>query len=69
MIYYKIKPKVQYKGNDLDWNKKTSRSTIECKNRNSRPELADKNANISKYNTILVGLPVVSCSKYYFNIS
>ena len=55
---YEIKPKVQYKGNDLDWNKKTSRSTIECKNRNSRPELADKNANISKYNTILVGFPV-----------
>ena len=35
-----------------------SRSTIECKNRKSRPELADKNANISKYNTILVGFPV-----------
>ena len=55
---YEIKPKVQYNGNDLDWNKKTSRSTLECKNRNSRPELADKNANISKYNTILVGFPV-----------
>ena len=35
-----------------------SRSTIECKNRKSRPELADKNANKSKYNTILVGFPV-----------
>ena len=35
-----------------------SRSTIECKNRKSRPELADKNANISKYNTILVGFHV-----------
>ena len=35
-----------------------SRSTIECKNRKSRPELADKNANISKYNTIIVGFPV-----------
>ena len=55
---YEIKPKIPYSGNDLDWNKKNSRSTLECKNRKSRPELADKNANISKYNTILVGFPV-----------
>ena len=55
---YEIKPKVKYTGSDLNWNKKDSRSTIECKNRSSRPELADKNANISKYDTILVGFPV-----------
>ena len=55
---YEIKPKVKYNGRDLDWNNKDSRSTIECKNRSSRPELADKNANISKYDTILVGFPV-----------
>ena len=55
---YEIKPKVKYSGNDLDWNKKDSRSTIECKDRNSRPEMADKNANIANYDTILVGFPV-----------
>ena len=55
---YQIKPKVKYTGRDLDWNKKDSRSTIECKDRNCRPELADKNANIGNYDTILIGFPV-----------
>ena len=35
-----------------------SRTTIECKDRNSRPELADKDANIANYDTILVGFPI-----------
>jgi flavodoxin len=55
---YEIKPKVPYNGKDLDWNKKDARSTIECKDRKNRPELADKNANIAGYDTILVGFPV-----------
>ena len=55
---YEIKPKTPYKEKDLDWNDEKSRSTIECKNRASRPELADKDANIANYDTILVGFPV-----------
>ena len=55
---YEIKPKVPYASKDLNWNDESSRSTIECKNRNSRPELGDKNANISNYDTILIGFPV-----------
>ena len=55
---YEIKPKVKYSGKDLDWNDKNSRSTLECKNRNSRPEMADLNANISNYDTIIIGFPV-----------
>ena len=55
---YEIKPKVPYASKDLDWNDESSRSTIECKNRNSRPELGDKNANIANYDTILIGFPI-----------
>ena len=55
---YEIKPKVPYTSKDLNWNDESSRSTIECKNRNSRPELGDKNANIANYDTILIGFPV-----------
>ena len=55
---YEIKPKVPYAPKDLNWNDESSRSTIECKNRNSRPELGDKNANIANYDTILIGFPV-----------
>ena len=55
---YEIKPKTPYSEKDLNWNDEKARSTIECKNRASRPELADKNANIANYDTILVGFPV-----------
>ena len=49
---YEIKPAVQYTKADLNWQDKNSRSSIEMSDHNSRPEIADKNANISKYNTI-----------------
>ena len=55
---YEIKPKTPYTEKDLNWNDEKSRTTIECKNRACRPELADKNANIANYDTILVGFPV-----------
>ena len=55
---YEIKPKKAYETKDLNWNDPNSRTTIECKDRNCRPELADKNANIANYDTILVGFPV-----------
>ena len=55
---YEIKPKIKYSTKDLNYNDPNSRTSIECKNRSFRPELADKNANISKYDTILIGFPV-----------
>ena len=55
---YEIKPKTKYTTPDLDWNNPNSRTTKECKDRNCRPELADKDANIANYDTILVGFPV-----------
>ena len=55
---YEIKPKIKYSTKDLNYNDPNSRTSIECKNRSCRPELADKNANISKYDTIIIGFPV-----------
>ena len=55
---YEIKPAVKYETKDLNWNDPNSRTTIECKNRACRPELADKNANIANYDTIVLGFPV-----------
>ena len=40
---YEIKSKIIYTTKDLDWDDTNSRSTVECKDRNCRPELADKN--------------------------
>ena len=55
---YEIKPKIKYTKEDLDWMNEKSRTTIECKNINSRPELADKDAKIANYDTILLGFPI-----------
>lgn len=55
---YEIKPGVPYTKADLDWMDKSSRSTIEMQDKSSRPAIADKNADISAYDTIFVGFPI-----------
>ncbi|MBE6877189.1 MAG: flavodoxin [Ruminococcus sp.] len=55
---YEIKPAVPYTSADLNWQDKQSRSSIEMSNHSSRPELADKNADISAYDTVYIGFPV-----------
>ena len=55
---YEIKPKTKYTTADLDYMDTNSRTTKECKNRNCRPELADKDAKIANYDTILLGFPI-----------
>ena len=42
----------------MDWMDKSSRSTIEMQDKSSRPAIADKNADISAYDTIFVGFPI-----------
>lgn len=55
---YEIRPAVPYTSADLNWMDKSSRSTIESKDRSSRPELADKDADIAAYDRIFVGFPI-----------
>ena len=55
---YEIKPEVPYKGPDLNWNNPQSRSSVEMKDKNSRPALADKNANVADYDVIYIGFPI-----------
>ena len=55
---YEIKPKVPYTNADLNWNDKSSRSTIEMQNKASRPEMADKDAKVADYDVIFLGFPV-----------
>lgn len=55
---YEIKPAIPYTKDDLNWQNKSSRSSVEMADHNSRPEIADKNANISKYDTIYIGFPI-----------
>ena len=55
---YEIKPKVPYTQADLNWMDKKSRSSVEMNDKESRPELSDKNADISQYDTIFLGFPI-----------
>ena len=55
---YEIEPKNLYSLNDLNWMDKNSRSSMEMRDKLSRPELADTNAHIEDYTTIFLGFPI-----------
>ena len=55
---YEIRPEVPYTKADLNWMDKKSRSSMEMNDKSSRPALADWDADISAYDTILLGFPI-----------
>ncbi len=55
---YEIRPAVPYAEKDLNWMDKKARSTVEMHDENSRPELADTDADIASHDTILLGFPI-----------
>ncbi len=55
---FEIKPAQPYTNADLDWTDKKSRSSIEMTDTTSRPNMASKIDDISKYNIVFVGFPV-----------
>ena len=55
---YEIKPAVPYSKADLNWLVKQSRSSVEMRDKSSRPALADADANIADRDTIFIGFPI-----------
>ena len=55
---YEIKPAVPYTRADLNWQDKSSCSSVEMRDKSSRPALADTSANIAEYDTVFVGFPI-----------
>ncbi len=55
---YEIIPEVLYTSADLDWRDKGSRSTLEMKDRSSRPAIKGHCENIADYDTVWIGFPV-----------
>ena len=55
---YEIAPAVPYTDADLDWRNMNSRSSLEMKDKSSRPEITDTPVNIADFDTILVGFPI-----------
>ena len=55
---YEIKPALPYSRADLNWMDKQSRSSVEMRDKSSRPALADTDADIAAYDTIFIGFPI-----------
>ncbi len=55
---YEISPEEPYTSADLDWRDKGSRSTLEMKDRSSRPAIKGRCENIADYDTVWIGFPV-----------
>ena len=55
---FEIVPEEIYTPEDLDWQNKQSRSSIEMGDRASRPAISSKVDDISQYDSVFVGFPV-----------
>lgn len=55
---FKIRPKQVYTSDDLNWNDENSRSSLEMKNPDSRPEISNKVEKMEQCDTVFVGFPI-----------
>ena len=55
---HEIKPAQPYTDADLDWRNKQSRSSVEMKDKSSRPAITDKLKSMQDYDVIYVGFPI-----------
>ena len=53
---YEVKPAVPYSSKDLDYQDETTRATVEQRDENSRPALANKNLNVAQYQTVIIAV-------------
>lgn len=55
---YEIISKQPYTKDDLNWMDKKSRSSVEMSDKKFRPEIADSDAQIDRYDEIILGFPI-----------
>lgn len=55
---YEIKPEVAYTAEDLDWRNQESRSSVEMKDKSSRPAFIKDLKDPASYDVIYIGFPV-----------
>ena len=55
---FEIAPTKPYTSADLNWNNKSSRSSVEMSDESNRPAITHTIANLDDYDTIYVGFPV-----------
>ena len=55
---YEIMPKQPYSKGDLNWMDKKSRSSVEMSDKKIRPEISNPDAQVEKYDEIILGFPI-----------
>lgn len=55
---YEIVPEQPYTSADLNWRDKQSRSSVEMKDKSSRPAISGRCENMADYDTVWIGFPV-----------
>lgn len=55
---YRITPAEVYTSADLDWNDKSSRSSVEMADEDSRPELGGEPLDMKDYDIVFLGYPI-----------
>ena len=55
---YEIESKISYTKDDLDWMDKKSRSSVDMRDKKYRPEIMEKEMDMSSYDEILLGFPI-----------
>ena len=55
---FEIVPEQIYTNEDLNWQNKQSRSSVEMNDRNSRPAISSKIEDIKQYSYVFIGFPV-----------
>lgn len=55
---HEIKPVQAYTDADLDWHNQQSRSSVEMKDKSSRPAIKNKVENMDQYDTVYIGFPI-----------
>lgn len=55
---YEIEPAQPYTAADLNWNDKNSRSSVEMRDKTSRPAINGSIKNFNQYDIVFVGFPI-----------
>ncbi len=55
---HEIQPEQPYTDADLDWHNQQSRSSLEMKDKSSRPAIKNKVENMDQYDTVYIGFPI-----------
>ena len=55
---FEIEPLEPYTDEDLDWTNKSSRSSLEMQDMDSRPQVKNKITNFEEYDVVFLGFPI-----------